>query len=197
MEAKKSYTKSVLSDGGICAYWEYDEKLEGNKPRSEWTSDDLVATYRFRPKTDDEFCEDVLKMAIWYGWQVYPEMNLEIIEKNFRKWGYEGYLKYDIDNEGRIKDYPGCYIHGSNKQEGFNMVRTFLQYQCHKIKHLRFLEECRDIANIEDLRNYDTLASVMIALIGSRSQYAKIMQRVSEDRIDISKLEALFPKFQY
>ena len=123
---------------------------------------------------------------------VYPEMNLEIIEKNFRLWGYEGYLKYDIGPDGIMKSEPGTYIHGNNKQDGFNYVRTFLQYRCHKIKHLRFLEECRDISNIEDLRNYDTLASFMVSLLGSKSQYAKVLQRVSEGSIDISKLEELF-----
>jgi hypothetical protein len=196
-EVKQSYTKSGVSDGGLTVYWEYDEKLEGNKPRSEWTSDDLICSYRYRPKTDDEFCEDVLKTCIWYGYMVYPEMNLEIIEKNFRKWGYEGYLKYDIAPDGQMKNEPGTYIHGGNKQDGFNMVRTFLQYRCHKIKHLRFLEECRDIANIEDLRNYDMLASFMVALLGSRSHYAKLLQRVSEDSIDLSQLESFFGQHSY
>ena len=196
-EVKKSYQKSVLSDGGISVYWEYDERMEGDKPRSEWRSDDLICTYRHRPKTDDAYCEDVLKTCIWYGYMVYPEMNLEIIYKNFRKWGYQGYLKYDISPDGIMKNEPGTHLHKRNKQEGFNMIRTFLEYRCKKIKHLRFLEECRDISNVEDLTNYDTLASFMVALLGSNSQYAKVMQRISGDTIDISDLGSFFKQHLY
>ena len=124
-------------------------------------------------------------------------MNLPIIYKNFRKWGYEGYLKYDILPDGSIKSEPGAHVHRGNKQEGFTMVRTFLQYQCHKIKHLRFLEECRDISNIEDLRNYDTLASFMIALLGTKTQYSKVMQRIGADTIDISKIAEFLSQRPY
>jgi len=196
-EVKRSSSKAGLSDGGIVAHWEYDEALDGDKPRSEWESDNVVCTYRYRAKTDDEYCEDVLKTCIWYGYMVYPEMNIEIVQKKFREWGYAGYLKYDIDPEGRMKSIPGTYLHKSSKQEGFNMARTFLQYRCHKINHLRLLEECRDIPTMEDLTNYDTLAGLMVALLGSRSQYAKILQRVTDSTIDISKLGGLFDEHIY
>jgi len=196
-EVRRSFTKAGLSDGGIVAHWEYDESLDGDKMRSEWESDNIVCTYRYRAKTDDEYCEDVLKTCIWYGYMVYPEMNIEIVQKKFREWGYAGYLKYDVDPEGRMKAIPGTYLHKSSKQEGFNMARTFLQYRCHKINHLRLLEECRDIPTMEDLTNYDTLAGLMVALLGSRSQYAKILQRVADSTIDISKLGGLFDKHIY
>ena len=201
-EVKTSYTKTGLSDGGIFVHWEYDERLETDdkgkmKPRSEWESDDVICTYRYRAKTSTEYCEDILKTCIWYGYMVYPEMNIEVVEEKFREWGYEGYLKYDIGPDGLMKANPGTYIHGHNKQDGFDMVRTFLQYRCKKIKHLRFLEECRDITNIEDLRNYDMLASCMVALIGSKSQYAKVMKRVNEQSINISELESIFRQHIY
>ena len=106
-------------------------------------------------------------------------------------------LKYDIGPDGIMKTEPGTHLHKRNKQEGCNMVRTFLQYRCKKIKHLKFLEECRDISNVEDLTNYDTLASFMVALLGSNSQYAKVMHRISEDTIDIAKLGSFLQQHPY
>jgi len=185
-EIRKSYQKYGMSDGGIFALWEYDASLDGDNPRSEWESDDVICTYRYRPKTDDEFVEDILKCAIWYGYMVYPENNLTIIEKKFREWGYEGYLKYDIGPDGNMKQEPGTNLHTRNKQEGFTMMRNFLEYRCHKIKHINFLQECLDITNVEDLTNRDLLASGMVALLGSRSQYAKVMQRMNTIKVDAS-----------
>jgi len=187
-EIKKSYQKHGLSDGGIFVLWEYDRKIDGDKPRSEWESEDVICTYRYRPKTDDEFVEDVLKAAIWYGYMVYPESNINIIEKKFREWGYEGYLKYDIAPDGVMKVSPGMYLHTRNKQEGFNLMRNFLEFRVHKIKHLNFLIECNNINSIDQLTNYDLLAAGMCALSGSVSQYAKVLKRFNEKKIDVSLL---------
>lgn len=197
-EVKQSHSKTGMSDGGITAFWEYDESIDGDKSsRQEWRSDNIVCTYRYRPKTDDDFCEDVLKTCIWYGWMVYPEMNIPIVYKKFREWGYMGYLKFDIDPEGRMKNEPGVYLHGNNKKDGFSTLRTFFQYRTKQIKHLRLLEEARDITNIEDLRNYDMLASCMVALMGAQSQYAKVLQRITEESIDISKFGNMFRSMSY
>ena len=197
-EVKQSHSKTGMSDGGITGYWEYDERMDGDKKlRSEYESDNVVCTYRYRGETDDDFCEDVLKTCIWYGWMVYPEMNLPIVAKKFREWGYMGYLKYDINPDGMPKDAPGVYLHGNNKQEGFNKLRTFFQYRCKHIKHMKLLEEARDISNIEELRNYDTLASCMAALMGADSGYAKAMQRMSDASIDISKMGEFFRQRTY
>ena len=199
-EVKKDagYSKSGMSDGGISVYWEHDSKIDKAEVlRSERKSDNVICTYRYRAKTDDDYCEDVLKTCIWYGYMVYPEMNLPIVYKNFRLWGYLGYLKYDVDYEGRMKNEPGVRIHGNNKQEGFNLLRTFFQYRCKHIKHLRLLEEARDITTMDELRNYDTLASLMVALMGSQSKYSKLMETSDDDTIDLAKITDILRQYPY
>ena len=187
-EVKRSYSKSGTSDGGFNVLREYDSLIDGNKPRSEWETENLVCTYRYRPKTDDDFCEDVLKACIWYGVMVYPEMNLAVVYKRFREWGYAGYLKHDIMDDGKMKEEPGTHLHTQSKQEGFSLVRNFIDYHCHKIKHLSFLNECKEITNMDDLQNFDLLASVMCSQLGSRSRHAKVLKSISEATIDIGGL---------
>lgn len=193
-EVKQSYSKHGMSDGGFCVLREYDARIDGDKPRSEWETENLVCTYRFRPKTDDEFCEDVLKACIWYGIQCYPEMNLPVVAKKFREWGYAGYLKHDILPDGRIKEEPGTHLHRESKQEGFSFARNFINYRCHKIVHADFLMECKQISNMEDLQNYDLLASVICALIGSKSSHSKIMQKINMAEINVA---GLWNKYSY
>lgn len=191
-QVKKSYSSQSLSDGGIVAHWGYDAKLDGDKKRSEWDSDLPVCTYRFRAKTDDDFCEDVLKIAIWYGFMVYPEANINIVHKKFREWGYDGYLKFDVSDDGRMKDYPGAKLGTQIKQEGFTSVRSFIEYRCHKVSHYQLLNEFKNITNQEELPEYDMLAAFICALLGEKSRYTQVLKRINADKIDITGLrEAL------
>ena len=187
-EIKKSpsYSRSGLSDGGLTIFWDYDEQLDGRKPRSEWESGSVICTYRFRPATSDDFCEDVLKACIWYGAMLYPEMNIPDMHDKFCEWGYEGYLKYDIGPDGMVKREPGVHMLAGAKQSGFNSVRDYISYHGHKINHLGLLQECKNITSFDDLTNHDLLASFIVALLGSRSRYSKILKQDSGANIDIS-----------
>ena len=187
-EIKKSYTRQGMSDGGMTIIWDYDEKVDGGRPRSEWESDSVICTYRYRPATDDEFCEDVLKACIWYGALLYPEMNIPTIYKKFREWGYLGYLKYDISPDGIVKNEPGIHMLSGSKQEGFTLARDFISFRGKKIKHLGLLQECKNITSFDDLTNHDLLASFIVALLGSRSRYSKILKQSGGDNIDISAI---------
>jgi hypothetical protein len=193
-EVKKSYQKHGMSDGGFIVLWEYDQQLDGDKPRSQWDSERIICTYRFRPSTDDEYCEDVLKACIWYGCMLYPEMNLPTIYKKFREWGYAGYLKHDVAADGIMKPEPGVHMLAGSKQEGFNFARDFISYRGHTIDHLDLLMECKSINAIEELTNYDLLASFLVCLIGYRSKYSKIIKQASQSEVDIA---GIFEQFRY
>jgi hypothetical protein len=193
-EIKKSYQKHGMSDGGFIVLWEYDELLDGGKQRSEWDSDRIICTYRFRARTDDEYCEDILKACIWYGCMLYPEMNIPTVHKKFREWGYAGYLKHDVSADGVIKPEPGRHMLAGAKQEGFSFARDFISFRGHTIDHLDLLMECKNITAIEELTDYDLLASFLMCLIGSRSKYSKIVKMSSQNEVDIS---GILKQFKY
>lgn len=186
-EIRASYSSHGMSDGGICAIREFDPSVDDRAdPMSKWQSYDVVCTYRYRPATDDIFCEDVLKTCIWYGMMAYPEMNIPIIYKKFREWGYHGYLKHDVSSDGIMKNEPGCYMQTQSKQEGFSMARNFIKKRGHTIKHESLLKECKSIQSSDDLQEHDLLAAFVMALLGTRSAYSRIIQRINEAKIDIN-----------
>ena len=191
-EIKKHYSSQSMSDGGFSIVWHYDSKIDGDHPRSEWKSEDIICTYRYRASTDDEYCEDILKACIWYGVLCYPEMNITTVYKKFREWGYAGYLKYEVTDDGVMKSEPGVTIGGANKQAGFSLMRDYIEYRCHKIKHLELLMEMKNIQNVDDLTNYDLLASFMCALLGYNSRYSKIIENFNESKVDVHGLVRMF-----
>src|SRR3990167_4273754 len=60
-------------------------------------------TYANRPPTLDEACEDALMACVYYGCEVFPEMNVDYFEKYMRRRGYGGYLFHKFDDA--IKKY--------------------------------------------------------------------------------------------
>jgi len=182
------YTKHGMSEGGITGIWEYDHVTDAGKIMSEWESYEVICTYRYRPATDDELCEDALKAAIWYGMMVYPEMNISLVYKKFREWGYLGYLKYDVNADGVMKNEPGTHMLAQSKQEGFSLGRNFIKYRGHKMKHLALLMECKNIQSTDDLTNYDLLASFIVALLGTQSKHAQVIRQINEASVDIGGL---------
>jgi len=191
-EVKKSYQKHGMSDGGFIVRWEYDSSIDGDKQRSEWDSDRIICTYRFRPSTDDEFCEDLLKACIWYGCMLYPEMNISTIYKKFLEWGYAGYLKHDVSDDGVMKLEPGRHMLAGAKQEGFTAARDFISFRGHKIDHLDLLMECKNITAIEELTDYDLLASFLMCLLGSKSKYSQIIKQSAQAEVDIRGILSQF-----
>lgn len=163
-------SSSKLSDGGIAIFMLYDESVDGDKPRSERVTDKFVLSYRHRGANSEEYSEDVLKCAVFYGAHVYPEQNITSVYEYFIKMKYGGYLLYDVDKwTGDYKKKPGVDSLERSKQELFSLLRDYIDHRCHVEPFADFLQECKDITGIEMMRNYDRLAAHGIALMGSKS----------------------------
>jgi len=189
-EIKSNSKIDRMSDGGISAYQNRDPK-DITDNIEDWEGNNFICVYRHRAETDDEFAEDVLKCCVWYGFMSYPENNIETVWKHFIKRGYKGYLKYDINEEGRISEKPGVFYGGSTnkrKQEAFSEMRNFISLKGNKINHLPLLKELRDITCIDELTRYDLLAASLAALLGSKSPYSKIIKDAYEKiSVDVSQ----------
>jgi len=149
-----------LSDGGIAVLWNFDEGLDGTKPKSEWESYRFTVTYRHRSANTDFFNEDALKCAIWTGSMVFPEVNVETTYEYFIRKGYGGYLLYSIDTyTGQLKAKPGVSSLESSKQELFSLLRDYIAYRTPKEEHADFLRECKEITDISMMRHFDLLTA--------------------------------------
>lgn len=178
--------KSRLSDGGISVLWNYDADLDSSKPVNEWESYRFVLTYRHRGANSDEFNEDVLKAAIYFGAMVYPEVNLTTTYEYFIRHRFGGYLLYDIDKyTGRFKDKPGWDSEVRSKQDLFTLLRDYISTRCHKEEHIDLLRELKEIRGIEEMRHYDLLASAAGALLGAKSSYVDVLKRMENADYDL------------
>ena len=173
-----------LSDGGIAVLWNYDASIDANKKMSDWESYKFVLTYRYRTSNTDEYNEDVLKAAIYYGAMVYPETNVPTTYEYFIRHKFGGYLIYDIDANGKMKDKPGSDTLDSNKQEIFTLWRDYIDFRCHKEDHVDLLMELKTIRRTDQMRHFDLLVAGGMALKGAKSPYSGIISRVEEHDYD-------------
>ncbi len=165
--------KSKMSDGAGHTYAAYNPLIDGGKPDSEWLTDDFIDEYLFRPDTVDEYCEDMLKMAIYRGMKIFPENNLDNVALFFKKHGFELYLQL-----GRqvvfSKDNGVVYVDelrsGSTTQTKTieTMFRVGAQYIInagHRCKYERTLRQFKEVD--DDLNPFDLFVSSTVCLISA------------------------------
>jgi hypothetical protein len=171
------------SDGGIAVLWHDFSIPDKSKNRK------FVVSYRFRPATLEEFCEDCIKVCEYFGALCYPENNLTGVYEHFIKRGRGGYLKYDVDSAtGRPKDTPGYYAGTSTINDGLVEVKDYISFNGATENHLSFLEEARSMRSVDDLTNNDRFAAHLASLLGARSSYGKISDRLNTQTIDLGKV---------
>lgn len=188
-DSKSADSKNKLSDGGIAVFQHRNTLVDPeNKPMEEWETNRFVCTYRYREVSDDVFAEDVLKTCLYYSSPCFPEMNVELIHKKFHDWGFDGFLKYQVDINGKIKDRPGITSLEKSKQEGFNSLRNYIAKHIKRERHDDLLLELKNIDSLEAMTKFDLLAAAMVALIGAESAYSSIMDQEENFEVDLYSL---------
>lgn len=174
-----------MSDGGAAVKWKHDPKIDPEtKPISEWQTGRFVCTYRFRPPSTDEFCEDVLKMCVYFGALMYPEENVDHVYKYFVKRGFSGYLLYDTDTEtGKPKATPGFHTGGELKKKLFNLTRNYIAAHGMREKHIDYIDECLAIRSPDDMTNFDLFTACGGCLLAEESSYSVFLKE--QDTFDI------------
>lgn len=188
-DGRTKRTGSRLSDGGISVFWHRDTMLDPDgKPVSEWESNRFVCTYRFRHPDAHKFAEDVLKTCIYYGAMCFPEINIRVVWDDFHAWGYDGFLKYQLDPvTGKIKDYPGVQSLERSKQDGFNELRDHISLHGARECHEDLLLEWKSINGTEEMTRYDLLASSMCAKLGAKSTYHDLVNDDNDYNYDLTR----------
>jgi hypothetical protein len=162
--------KSRLSDGGISVLMMYDESIDGSKPKDEWHTYRFVMSYRQRHGNIDDFSEDVLKAAIYFGAMVYLETNVTTTYEYFVRKEFGAYLLHDVDKfTGKYKEKAGVDSLERSKQDLFLLLKDYIYYRSHIEPFASFLRECKDIRGMEEMRSYDRLTAHGIALMGAKS----------------------------
>jgi hypothetical protein len=182
-KSSRDISANKQSDGGIAVLWHDFSIQDKSKSRR------FVASYRHRPESLDEYCEDVLRICEWLGALCYPENNLTGVIEYFIKRGRGGYLKYDTDPmTGRNKTTPGYFAGTSTINDGIAEIKDYIAFNGADENHLSFLEEVRGMRSVDDLTNNDRFAAHMASLLGARSSYGKINDLLNSQMIDLGKV---------
>ena len=171
---------SRQSDGGISIHWEYDATIDGGRSIGDRDSDRCVLTYRERPPTQEDYFEDVLMAAQFFGAMIYPEYNVERIVSYIIERGYWGYLLFDIDiMTGKPRAMPGRYTATETWQEVIPLFKDAIEQRGHKECHDDLLNEYKKIKGTESMTHLDLAASYGMALLGSGSRHREIISNTS------------------
>ena len=160
-----------MSDGAIVAFWRRDEMIDPpDKPVEQWESHRFILSYRNRPDTTKEFSEDVLMAAIYLGFLVYPESNVDKVITDFKEWNAEGYLLYDTDPDtGDLKNNPGYFTNDAVKVAIFNYWRDHIRIHGHRERHMDILGECLAIPNRDKMKDFDLFSAGGGCFLGLQS----------------------------
>jgi hypothetical protein len=160
------------SKGAAHIYAYFDPMVDNGIPENEWLTDDFVLEYLYRPETPEEYCEDVLKIAIYYGCKIYPENNLDNVAQKFKDWGYENYIQ--VGRKLTIKQDAGIVYSDESRGGGttntkmietmFRNVDQYILNAGRRCKFWRTLQDFKDV-DIDDLQPYDLFVSASYCLM--------------------------------
>lgn len=164
--------KKDMSDGSCHVYAYYDPSIDGGLPDTEWLTDDFVLEYLFRPESPEEYCEDVLMIAIYYGCRIYPENNLDNVAQKFKDWGYENYIqvgrKLTINSEAGMvyadETRGGATTNTKMIETMFRNVQQYVLNAGKRCKFYRTLEDFKEV-DIDNLNPYDLFVSAAYCLM--------------------------------
>jgi hypothetical protein len=151
------------SDGGGAVFYKYDNSVDKDKEKSQWSSYRFICTYRNRPATREEYGEDMLMMCVYFGCEMNAERNAWDMSQYFRNRGYGGYLYYKFDvKKGRYDDEAGTNAQAKVNQDIFFRTQTYIEQHGRREKHDELLQEWKDLE--DDLGDFDLAAAAGHAL---------------------------------
>ena len=181
---------SRKSMGTGYVYWGFDPNIDaGVMNDANWTTADYVCEYINRPPTVEQYCEDMLKMCIFYSVEMYPEYNVDHVTKWFIKRGYAGYLKFGT----KTKKKNGVIVEEENIQAGahttermkptiFKAMTRYVESTAFRCRFPRLLEDLRDV-DYHDLTPYDSFMGAAYAIMGYHEGIDK--KPTSDEKVDI------------
>lgn len=178
------------SDGGGAVFYDYDERLDKDKPIDMWRSYKFVVSYLYRTSKTDTFAEDMLMMCIYWGAKMNPELDVNVIWPHFNRRGYGGYLYYEIDPATNKKSVSPGFNAKGNKPKIFNMNRDYIEDHAMRCDHLDILQQWKDINGITEMTDYDLIPCVGGCLMAAKgpgiiNEFKKKEQEAKHDIKDV------------
>ena len=141
-------------------------------------SDNFFLEYGYRQENTMLYGEDVIMSCVYFGMQVFPEINVPTLVQYMKIRGYGGYLKFrkmwkKVEGRWQFQVSANAGMQTSSEQvinSLFSYVTDYLFNHCERCVYPRTLE---DFANVERnfLKDYDYFVSASYALYGAKNDY--------------------------
>jgi hypothetical protein len=156
------------SNGAGAVFMKYNIVLDPpGTDISRWKTHRFCCTYSYRPRDKFEYGEDMIKMCVYYGCEMFPEINVDFLWDFFEERGYGGYLFYRKDPKtGYSLRTPGQTTTDKVKEAIFTEYHTYIEQHGRRELHTELLQECLDIEN--DMTDFDRFVAGGYALMGAK-----------------------------
>lgn len=180
-------TSGKLSDGAGAVKMKHNQDIDSHDiDITKHKTGNIACTYLHRPDTEEEYAEDMLMMCQYYSCKMFPENNLDTIEKHFLKRNYAGYLLYETNVSGDDKPKAGFYANVNNKQKMFNLSIQYVLLYAKIIPDVTYLKQCLRIGNLDDTRKNDLFVAVGGCLL---AEQLDVMDYETEENTDNSAID--------
>lgn len=148
--------------------WGWDSTKDGDRTiKIHHLTNRTCCEYLWRPSTVEEYCEDMLMMCIYYGCQIFPEKNVDVIERYFKARGYEKYLYFQLDEKtGRLEQSAGDTTDKWLTQELIAVLATHIEQNGYREVHHEWLVQARQFDG--DFGPYDLLMAKAYQLLSEK-----------------------------
>lgn len=156
--------------GGGAVFMRRNRSIDpDSRPVADWDTYKFVCTYLYRPKDKDIYCEDMLKMCVYYGCRMVPEINVPALMDHFNRRGYSGYLHYVMDKRtGKLRKNPGYHTGEVERESIFRLYHAYIENHGYRIQHDDLLRQLQEID--QDLGDFDLLVAGGMALLGDEDE---------------------------
>lgn len=167
------------SNGGGAMYMPHDATIDyDGRPDAECVTGDFVMTYNNRVETTDEYCEDMLLAAVYWGSMVFTERNVDHVIKYFRNNNAGGYLMHMIDPlTGKIDPIPGIRTGAGTHEKIFAKYGDYVKYVGKRARHIEILDQIDNCQSFSDMTDLDLFAAGGMALLGAESKYYDVLKK--------------------
>lgn len=183
--------KNGRSNGGGVVYMKHNPITDPDtKPRLEWKTDRFIVTYSYRHPTQEEYGEDMIKMCVYYGCKLNPEMNVDFLKTYFRNRGYGGYLHHMMSKRGDVSLDPGKDTGVKIQETIYNLYRSYIENNCLRDAHDELLQDCLMI--LDDMGPFDRFVAGGYALMAARETPIAVVEQMA--RWDVDEIYGGEPK---
>lgn len=183
------------SNGGGAVWMKWDPVIDNEKkPYYEWKSARYVCVYDHRPDGPDatgDYAEDMLKMCVYFGAKMNPEINIALLWDHFIDRGYSGYLHYMMRPDGSFNSTPGAHASEAVKQKIFKNYMDYVENHIEREQHILLIEQIRDIGGPNEFTDYDLFAAGGFARLADEQKYREV-EKYNKETITLDEYLDVF-----